>query len=383
MNRLLFSENRRFYLVGMLFSSLMGGCAFPVIPSSGPVDSSDFTRLKTPNYPKGIAPSGTFSVKVNLQTMPYERLSSLGDGGELLFNPGFGKSYFYVSKGKTKEIRASDFNSWPKLMPDGHVEISSEDYGSDSSRFNSSYPYSLDRSEPCFYNDGSVLIVDAANIPGDRRATYTLYRKWFRPEPEHAKMGDKAVELRSEIVYRAPNPVIFLEKSDTDTVWVQDRHGSEHLGTDQLIRIKDGKQEKVPLPKGYENVQRIAQTKDTVVGTFGIQSGVKPYRNFRKVGHDWKELPIPEGFVMSFVQKVFYDGTILGFVTNSDATKMVSVLWKGDNVAILDEQPNWPKHWGMSMAVLSNRNGLLYVQDGLGRDIVAKRCYLIKVSAKE
>ena len=307
--------------------------------------------------------------------MPYKRVTSIGDGGELLFNPDDGKSYFYVSKGTTKEILSTDSGLRPQLMPDGHVEMTQVN---SSTSFN--YPFDQYRNDSGFFKDGSVLIVDAANMPGEKRAVYTLYRKWYRAEPKQTKFGHKIFELRSEVIFRAPNRISFLEKSDTGTVWVQDHQGTENHGTDQLIRIDGGVHVKVPLPQGYENVQRIAQTGDIVVGTFGITKGAKPFRNFEKVGKNWKELPIPEGFVMSFVQKVFYDGTILGFVTNSDATKMVNILWKGDKVAILNNRPEWPKQGTLSLSILSNRQGLLYVEDRSTPGTAAFGYYLLKIS---
>jgi hypothetical protein len=146
-----------------------------------------------------------------------------------------------------------------------------------------------------------------------------------------------------------------------------------------LIRIQKGKETSVTMPAGYENVQRIAETKGMVVGTFGIFGGVKPFRSFLRIGSDWRELPIPKGYVMSFVQRVMFDGTVLGFVTNSDATKEKNVLWKGDKIAILDEQPAWPRQGPMSHSVLSNRTGLIYVQDQLNKNSQGDY-YLLRIS---
>ena len=368
----------RFWLAALLIAMLFTGCKPPTESNSEVGETNDFNDPKLVNYPAGVSPGGTFAVKVERQAMPYQRLVSIGDGGELLFNPNYEKSFFSISKGVTKEIQRTDSGLWPKMMPDGHIDMS---HG--SSVFSSTYPFDQDRSDPGYFNDGSSMVIDVANMPGEKRAVYTLNRKWYRPEPEHTKMGDKVIELRSEIIFRAPNRIAFLEKSDTGVIWVQDHHGTEHHGTDQLIRIEKGRQERISMPPGYENVQRIAQTKDMVVGTFGIYAGAKPFRNFLRVGSDWKELPIPTGYVMSFVQTVFYDGTILGYVTSSDAKKMRNVLWKADKVAILDEQPGWPKQGNMSQSILSNRNGLLSVRDGMAPGVASLGDYLIKVTPKE
>jgi hypothetical protein len=364
----------RFLLAALPLLGQLLGCK-PLPDSNSEVgETRDFNYAKAMKYPAGILPQGTFAVKLERQPMPYQRLTSIGDGGELLFDTDDGKIYYNISKGVTKEIHRKDSDPWPKMVPDGHIEMS---YGNSES--NSNFPFETDRSDSGFFNDGSVLIVGVANMPGEKKAVYTLYRKWYSPKIELTKRGDEIIELRSDIIFRAPNRLALLEKSDNETIWVQDHNGSEHRGTDRLIRIQKGKETSVTMPAGYENVQRIAETKGMVVGTFGIFGGVKPFRSFLRIGSDWRELPIPKGYVMSFVQRVMFDGTVLGFVTNSDATKEKNVLWKGDKIAILDEQPAWPRQGPMSHSVLSNRTGLIYVQDQLNKNSQGDY-YLLRIS---
>ena len=254
-----FAPKIRFWQAALLIAILVTGCKPRVEKNSDADETNDLSVPKLVNYPAGVLPKGSFEVNVERLPMPYERLTRIGDSGELLFNPGYGKSYFYLSKGVTKEIQRSDSDPTPQLMPDGHLEMT---HG--LSIGNSNYPFEQDRSDSAFYNDGSNLTVDVANIPGVKRAVYTLYRKWYRPELEHTKRGDKIIELRSEIIFRAPNRIAFLEKSDTGTLWVQDHHGTEHHGTDQLIRIENGKQERISMPSGYENVQRASPKQKTL-----------------------------------------------------------------------------------------------------------------------
>jgi hypothetical protein len=357
--------------------ALLSGCANKPDSNTDSNDDSVFTTPKIPNYSGGIAPKGTLEVQAERQIAPYKSLKKMGDNGELLFDPNVGTKYYYVAKGETKLFEPSSTGMWPQMLPNGQVILS---FGNNLS--SSSFESQEDRSGSSLFNDGSFLMIDVENLPGDKRPTYTLYRKWYGAEPEHTKFGDKPVELKSEIIFRAPNRIGYLEKSDTGVIWVQDHHGSEHRGPDQLIRIENGKQEHIAMPPGYENVARIAQTKDMVVGTFGILGGAKPFRNFLKVGNGWQELPLPAGYVMSFVQTVFYDGTILGYVTSADNTKILNVLWRGDKLAILNDLPVWPKQGKKTLVTLSNRNGLLWVVDSMGPGQFPAGEYLIKVSAK-
>ncbi len=363
-------------IVAFGFASL-SGCSTKPDSNADSNDDSVITTPKIPIYSSGIAPKGSFEVQAERQVAPYKGLSKMSDSGDLLFNPDLGKNYYYVANGVTKVIQPTGTGIWPQMLPNGQVVLS---HGNNIST--SSFEYQQDRSGSSFFNDGSLLVADVAKMPGQKQPIYTLYRKWYRDEPEHTKLGDKTVELRSEIIFRAPNRIGYLEKSETGVIWVQDHHGTEHHGPDQLIRIENGKQEHIAMPAGYENVARIAQTKDMVVGTFGIYGGAKPFRNFMKVGNGWQELPIPAGYVMSFVQTVFNDGTVLGYVTNADNTKMLNVLWKGDKLAVLNDLPAWPKQGKKSLATHSNRNGLLWVDDSMGPGQFPAGQYLIKLSAK-
>lgn len=98
----------RFWLAALLIAMLFTGCKPPTESNSEVGETNDFNDPKLVNYPAGVSQGGTFAVKVERQAMPYQRLVSIGDGGELLFNPNYEKSFFSISKGVTKEIQSPE-----------------------------------------------------------------------------------------------------------------------------------------------------------------------------------------------------------------------------------------------------------------------------------
>jgi hypothetical protein len=347
-------------------------------------ESSNIKASIQATFRPGVAPSGSFEVSVRRIPLRYSTLTGVSDSGTLLFRQDILKdnAYVLVENGKEKIIGRSNGDPWPYLLPNGIVGFSHGPVGTANDRFNSTYPYSADHTPALFFNDGSHLQVSIANLPGKKRATYTLNREWHSTAhlPNDGQIHNTL--LKSQKIYEADHPVIFLEKSEDDVIWIQDHDGFDSRGTDKLIRYENGTASEVAMPSGYTNVQRLAETGERIVATFGIVHGSEPYRSYEKTSSGWRELPLPPGFEFSFAQKIFKDGTILGFVTTSDTKKMRNVLWKGDLLAILDELPGWPKQGPKSMSNISNRSGLIGVKEFNSQVFTDSPQYLLQLSSK-
>lgn len=200
---------------------------------------------------------------------------------------------------------------------------------------------------------------------------------------ENIEQNSSAIALiTSKEVYRSESPMTLLDKSDSDTIWIKDHTGNRATGADELIAITKTGRKSFKLPDGYSDVMRLANTGSHIVGTFGQIDGTQPVRSFLRDGEKWKELPIPEKFDFSFVQRIFNDGTILGFIASADGQKIRQVVWHGDACTILDDLDHWPRQGLFSIVVLSNRRGDIYVRNVLNSKTNACEYYLLNVSVK-
>jgi hypothetical protein len=385
----------RFFPILFCLSVASYGCnKSPTTSSNEEDESSSESNSRSSTYRAAPTPTGTFSVQI--QRIPLHKpglanfslrkpiLSAISDNGVLLyqFDPFMSHEYYVVSEGIQQTIKRTDNDPVPYLMPNGQIKMING-VSSISDRFSSSYPHSLDRMGKLLYNDGSFLQVGVANLPGQKRATYTLDREWHNSARQPSFTRTPFVtKLKSEVIYQANNPVIPLEKTEKNVIWIQDHNGTESRGVDKLIRYENGNIQEVPMPDGYRNVQRVAQTGDHVAATFGIIRGDMPYRAYKQTKSGWMELPIPKGYDFSFAEKVFRDGTILGFVTTADTKKIQYILWRNDKLVVLNDQPGWPNAGSISVCVLANRNGLISVQDYADERLQRGTQYLLQLTVR-
>ncbi len=198
---------------------------------------------------------------------------------------------------------------------------------------------------------------------------------------ENVKEGSSAiVPGLSSKLYKSNSPLTLLELSDEGTIWIRERNGNNANGNDKLIRIDPKSSEEIRFPTGYKDVMRVANTGANLVATFGKIEGDQPKRAHLRVNQGWHELPIPEGYDFSFVQKVLTNGAMIGYVTTADGKNIRQVEWLGDACVILNDLPNWPKQGLMSVIILANRKGDIYVRNVLNTDTNASEYYLLNVS---
>ena len=331
-------------------------------------DSQNASNIPARTYKPGNPPTGTFSVTIERLPLINARLLAISDNDVLFYNRDFQNQESVLVAGKKEQsLKRVPGDPDLRLLPNGTVKMT---HG---------LPISSSNATDTFFNDGSFLTVDVKNLPGRKRATYFLKRDWHNAvRLPTSYMVAPVTLLKSQEIYRADNPVRFLEKTENDVIWIQDHKGTDSFGVDQLLRYEDGKTQVVAMPDDYKNVYRIAQTGDHIAATFGIVKGELPYRTYLKTDSGWTQLPVPAGYDFSTVNKVFRDGTVLGNISTSDSKKSKNVLWRAKNLVILDDLPGWPKQGKKSDCVMANRNGLTYVEEDNGPGN-ARPPYLLKI----
>jgi len=214
-----------------------------------------------------------------------------------------------------------------------------------------------------FNDDGSVL-----NVRFDQQKKESFF---------HLRVDKSGVP--PVVFYTSTNPMMILEKGDSGDIWVRESVKNNSATDDILWKFNGTNKEQITLPKGYKAVDRVAQTGATLAATFGNIQGTDPLRAFVRANNGWKELPLPDGYSFSYVQKVFLDGSILGFVTDGERGHFKQVVWKGDSVAILDDLPAWPKNGQVSLIVQATRKGDLYVRNVTDTSSGASEYYLLSL----
>ena len=185
-----------------------------------------------------------------------------------------------------------------------------------------------------------------------------------------------------DVFYTSPLPTDILEKKDDGTLWMRQALSERDSKDDVLLKYFNKQTELVTMPDGYKAVDRFACTGKNIAGTFGNILSTEPIRSFVKKGNSWKELPVPDGFTFSYVQKIFEDGMILGFVTDANRENMKQVIWDGDKIAILSDSPAWPKSGKYSLVINATRRGDIYVRNVLNTESGSNENYMIHVSRK-
>lgn len=156
-------------------------------------------------------------------------------------------------------------------------------------------------------------------------------------------------------------PISILERSDKNVFWFRHPRTSRSTDDDLLFRLRNEKVEAIEFPPNYASVDRVCQTGNMIAASFGWPDNNEPVRSFTMQGSKWIELPIPEGFDNSYVQKITFSGIILGYIENSDTGQIQSVAWKGKACKLLASLPNWPKPKDSQLIYSANRQGELYL----------------------
>jgi hypothetical protein len=212
-------------------------------------------------------------------------------------------------------------------------------------------------------DDGSVLFINT-----------TQRRKSFNYQLLKSKDGTPNQQL-----YSSNNPLSILEIEESGAIWVRETIEVNKIKHDQLLRYSAAGVEKIAFPAGFNLADRVATCQSKVYATFGQSSGIKPFRTFMRSSNGWTEMPIPKGYTFSFVQRAFFNGLVLGFVTDQSRTLMKQIVWKGNEVGILDECVNWPKVGQFAVVVRANRRGDIYVQNVLNTELGTSETYLMNI----
>jgi predicted outer membrane repeat protein len=393
---------------------------------SDPHDSETSTpTIPQTAFRKPVEPNGTVSVTIKRVNIGNRRLADMNDRGDMLFlrskRGAKIREYEHEFQGKSIEVRTVEEKIGLNLCPDGLLMPTIFD---PICELNSpvEFPFGNDLNAPkCYANDNILIarrkhdvitkkdcyvlakdsqseisaslvdpsgrtsiITSVKNITSISSRQATVFSQNSKTEPVS---GGGALAGSSTIIskpgpdlYQSQYPITTLEKSDVDVIWVREQLGNNMTGSDHLVRIEGTKHQEVPGPPGFSNVMRVSSTGSQVAATFGNIEKGQPVRSFLQIGTAWKELAIPKGFNFSFVQKVFLDGTILGFVTSANGKAIRQVVWRGESVTILNDLPNWPKQGLMTMIVLANRRGDIYVRSVLNTETNMSDFYLLHLS---
>ena len=302
----------------------------------------------------------------------------MNDRGDLLYYNVETRKFELISGGIVAKTGKLESGNSLKLKQDGTLSVyklrspppgSSGDLGSFGPV--TSLPYNEARFFSFERDDRSNYQVRYSEKKSDRHYSLLLV-------PQAGEKKAKVSEL-----YHSKNLLITLEIGMDKSLWVQESgsHGPKQ-DSNNLIFILDKQSHAVAMPDGYHFVDRVATGGSVVAGTFGYFGSTEPIRSFRQQLNSWKELRLPEGAVFSFVQKVFTNGLILGFVTDANFEHMRQVAWDGDDVTILNDQPDWPKQGKFSYVIDANRNGDVLVDNELNDRNKSTEIYLVHISRK-
>ena len=323
------------------------------------------------DYRPAVAPIGSFTPRLLTPEVPKNPITDMDDHGDLLYliSPDKAKyrEYAVFRSGSLTSLGRSSTDSRYVLSGNGTPlkRISSGQFNSSSRTFADgvSSPYNENRFLRRFLDDGTSLVV----------RFYEQKRSFlFRLELDL----DRATK---KVLFSSPHAISLLERSDTGTMWVREQKKPSSIKDYTLWKIDGNHQIQVEFPDNYKAVDRVCQTGHTIAATFGNIDANDPLRSYIWSGDNWKELPLPDGYTCSFVQKVMFDGLILGFVTDGELKHFRQVVWDGQKVAILDDLPNWPKAGQFSYIVQAARNGNIYVRDELDTGTGKSDYYLLRV----
>ncbi|MEI7987320.1 MAG: hypothetical protein WCI55_16990 [Armatimonadota bacterium] len=402
------------WLAGVCFL-LAGGLTFKFLRGEEVDTEMDSPKpLVVKNYLKAPKPSGTLAVKINRQDSTLGLLADMNDRGDYLFLTSRSgvklREYNHTFDGISVEKRSLEDTSTLRLSTGGHLATTSQ-----LAEFDSTcpvgFPFETDQFKFNIDSDKSYFVVRTKHDPKTKMDHYGLDRdtqssvspnivdsQGVKNVPNSdipngqassqsrfsgaGSFGSATTSTTSKEIFRSAFPIALLCNSDLGTIWVRERNGNNSNGNDKLIRIDPNSSEEIKFPAGYRDVMRVANTGENLVATFGKIDGDRPLRAHLRVGNGWRELPIPEGYDFSFVQKVMTNGAMIGNVTTTDGKNIRQVAWLGDACVILNDLPNWPKQGLMSVIILANRQGDIYVRNVLNTETNASEYYLLNVSIK-
>ena len=369
-----------------------------------------------------IKPTGTLHVVVTRANSSPYRLVDMNDRGDVLYLASKRgakiREYIHEYKGNLVERReAKDGNNF-SLCPSGLLFQDLRDPFQELVP-SAEFPFNADLGMPKLFSDGSVLVIRSKHDRMNAREHYALDRDTQSemplklvvstgtrvspvlskspPRPAAPTVGGPpvllssgsgsagtgmgSVQLYSRIkeIYASAAPITLLEKGDSDVIWIREHFGNSKTGKDELLKISGPKPTNVSMPTGYSNVMRVVNTGGLVAATFGNLGDEQPIRSYVLTESTWKELPMPNVFEFSFVQKILFNGSIVGFVTTSDGKSIRQVVWKGDSLAILNDLPGWPKQGQLTIIMLTTRSGQLYVRSVLNSESNAGDYYLLSI----
>ncbi len=283
-------------------------------------------------------------------------LADLNDQGDLLYltspqNADY-RQYLVVRKNKEEMLPREKNNIFYRLTDSGNVIRRPGAFRAGAIRqprfFSTSITaYNEIKFFRTYQDDGSVIMVN--------------YNRKNKETPLELQIAKS--EQGNRTIYRCKYPISILEQGEDRSWWILETHGTKMVPSDVITHISGDKVDHLDLPERYRTVQRLVATKGMIAATFGSQQDKEPIRSFVREGSNWRELPIPEGYVYSFVQKVMFDGTIIGFVTDSEEYKFAQVVWKGGGVQKLDQLENWPKHGQITYITALTRRGDIFVRN--------------------
>ena len=323
-------------------------------------------------YRPAVESVGVLTPKISRNSLSKLALADMNDRGDMLFllsSPVADfREYLHVYNGKSVKSGKLAGTARLSLTPNGSL-IKRLDFMSPfgAGRGGSqsySWGYNEFRFFKRFTDDGSLIYIDSK-----------LKKKILTTTLVKQKQGGPA-----KTYYSSHSQMVILEIDETGTIWVREMSDPKHFDHDRLLKFSGGTMETLPFPPGYTTVERVAAYGSTVTASFGTVTNSEPIRTFIQTSSGWKELPLPNGSVFAFVQKVFDNGLVLGLVTDESRNNMSQIVWKGDSVATLNSQTGWPKIGQFSFVTRANRKGDIYVRSVLNTETGTSENYLLHVS---
>ena len=343
------------------------------VPSPLPptVKESNRPDLPMAQLKPTIPPSGNWTPKLKRLQSEAGRLMDMNDHGDFLYcetsSTDYYQDYLFVSNGKPQKLEHNAHDTTLLLTENGGLIKRLPIYtanGSIGARGGSSGATSI-------FTQGNFIRTTSENGS-------TLNISAEGPPPY--KLTDNEYSGPSTTLYEAPGPITLLER-DKDRIWLRQTPKLGSIDQDKLILIENGKAKSLNFPSSYGSVSRVAATGKYVVATFGRYLGKEPFRSYRWDGKNWKELPLPEGYQNSHVQKVFFDGVVIGLITDQASKEYRQVAWKGDSIAFLDNLPGWPQSNHPLFIDRATRNGTLCLKDAHSFSTPSNEIYLLSLKS--
>ncbi len=335
-----------------------------------------------------VAPSGTFGIEIT--RMPFSRGApySVSDEGSAIVSVKPDKGQFELWKdGKYSALPARPLNLKPMLATDGVVRdwlnLTVDEFSTEPDKLQPVFR-GAEYFQPFWEPNGDLIFSRAVIKPSDHRTYYVLDRESHDiqqiPKESIARERITSKDRYFETKYF----MMLVEVGDTGIAWLRERHGSATADFERLLTVDTSKPapqtpEEVALPPGYHEIRRVSQTKGKVVATFGPVGTPMPCRTFVQRGKDWKELPIPAGYECSYVDRVLANGLVVGYIMGDDPVKLKNVVWKDDQICILNDLPQWPKGGQVSIIDVVGRDGTLVVQNVTDLGSRARDYYMFKI----